>query len=288
MTKIKNKNVLITGGANGIGKLLGERCLKEGAANLIIWDINEDLLNQTAEEFADLGFDNVHPYILDVTDTDYVEAAAKMVLKDVGPVDILFNNAGVVAGKKFFHEHSAKDIDLTIGVNVLGVMHVARVFLPQMIAQQRGHIINISSAAGLVPNPNMSVYASSKWAVLGWSESLRIELESISKRLRVTTVTPSYISTGMFKGVKTPRFTPEVKPEDMVSTIIKAVKKNKIILRSPNIVYALPILRGILPTRVFDFIGGKLFGIYKTMDTFEGRAKNKIGKKKSLLDEVGI
>lgn len=272
MTKIKDKNILITGGANGIGKMLGEKCLREGAAHLVIWDINQENITKTVEELKKKGFDNVSPYIVDVSVTEDIETQAAKVLEDVGTVDILFNNAGVVVGKEFY-EHTARDIDKTMQINVTGVMHVTRLFLPGMIEKSAGHIINIASAAGLTPNPKMSVYAASKWAVLGWSESLRIELERTSPDLHVTTVTPSYINTGMFDGAKAPLITPILDADDVTNQIISAIKSNEILLRAPSSVNLLPLLRGILPTRVFDFVGGTLFGIYDTMADFIGRPK---------------
>lgn len=273
MTKIRNKTVLITGGANGLGKLLAARCLKMGASKVVLWDINETLLDETTTEFAHQGF-TVHPYAVDVSDINDVEQAATDVLLNVGMVDVLFNNAGIVAGNKTFVEHSAKDINKTIEVNVMGVMHVTRVFLPDMIRKKQGHIINIASAAGLIPNPKMSVYASSKWAVIGWSESLRLELEAVSKRLHVTTITPSYINTGMFDGVKTPWLTPILDPHFVVNEIMKGVRYNKIVVREPFMVKSLPLLRGLLPPRMFDLIAGRMFGVYKTMENFVGRPKS--------------
>jgi len=269
MTKIKNSTVLITGGANGIGKLMAEKCCKLKAANVIIWDINETNLLKTAAEFQEKGFDVV-PYIVDVSSQRDINATAKKVLKEFGTVDIVINNAGIVVGKPFV-EHSDKDISKTLDINVAGVMRVAKAFLPAMIEQKKGHIVNIASAAGFIPNPNMSVYAASKWAVIGWSESLRLELEKMKGKLVVTTVTPSYINTGMFEGVKAPFLTPILEPEYVVDKVIKAILKNQIFLQEPFMVKSVPALRGILPTRVFDFVAGNLFGVYKTMDKFKGR-----------------
>lgn len=252
--------------------MLGEKCLREGASHLVIWDINQENLTKTVGEFKKKGFENVSPYIVDVSLTEDIETQAAKVLSEVGNIDILFNNAGVVVGKQFY-EHTARDIDKTMQINVMGVMHVTRLFLPGMIEKGAGHIINIASAAGLTPNPKMSVYAASKWAVLGWSESLRIELERTSPDLHVTTVTPSYINTGMFDGAKAPLITPILDADDVTNQIISAIKSNEILLRAPSSVNLLPILRGILPTRVFDFVGGTLFGIYDTMADFIGRPK---------------
>jgi len=198
MSTIKGANVLVTGGANGIGKLMGLKCLQEGAANLIIWDINEENLEKTQKEFNSKGYKNVSTYVVDVSNINDIEKSATEVLLEIGNIAILFNNAGIVAGKKKFWEYTASDIEKTIQINVSGVMHVTRVFMKDMIKQRKGHIINISSASALIGLPQGSVYASSKWAVLGWSESLRMELEQEGGDLHVTTVCPSYIDTGMF------------------------------------------------------------------------------------------
>ncbi len=278
MTKIKNSTVLITGGANGIGKLMAEKCCKLKATKVIIWDINETNLLKTAAEFQKNGLE-VIPYIVDVSSQRDINSTAKKVLKEFGAIDIVINNAGIVVGKPFA-EHSDRDISKTLDINVAGVMRVAKAFLPAMIEQKKGHIVNIASAAGFIPNPNMSVYAASKWAVIGWSESLRLELERMKGKLRVTTVTPSYINTGMFDGVKAPFLTPVLEPEYVVDKVIKAIKKNQIFLQEPFMVKAVPAMRGVLPTKVFDFVAGNIFGVYKTMDKFKGRpAKEAIPEK---------
>jgi all-trans-retinol dehydrogenase (NAD+) len=139
-----------------------------------------------------------------------------------------------------------------------------------MITQKSGHIVNIASAAGMMANPNMSVYAGSKWAVLGWSESLRIELEAMKGDLHVTTVTPGYIDTGMFDGVKSPLLLPLLKPDVIVKAILNGIEKNKLFVRKPFMVNSLTFVKGILPTRVFDWFVGTVLGVYKSMDDFKG------------------
>ena len=268
MTRIKQSIALITGGASGIGKLLGQNLLQKKCGKLVVWDIDEAKLDQLSAEWSGIGYD-VYPYLVDVTDTAQVDEMAKDVLEQVGTVRILINNAGIVVGKDF-HQHTANEIDKTIDVNIRGVMQVTRAFLPGMIKSKSGHIVNISSAAGMIPNPKMSVYAGSKWAVLGWSESLRLELEQLHRRLKVTTVTPSYIDTGMFEGVKAPLLTPLLDPEDIVEEIINAIMEDKILVRAPQIVNVIPFLRGVLPTRLFDFTAKQL-GVYTSMEKFKGR-----------------
>jgi short-subunit dehydrogenase len=283
MSQIRGANVLVTGGANGIGKLMGLKSLQEGAANLIIWDINEENLKKTQQEFSAKGYKNVSTFVVDVSNVDDIEKSATEVLLEIGNIDILFNNAGIVAGKKSFWEHTAKDIEKTLSINVSGVMNVTRVFVQEMIKQHKGHVVNIASASSLIPLPKGSVYASSKWAVLGWSESLRMEFEQEGKDLHVTTVCPSYIETGMFKGVKAPMLFPLLQPDDVVNKIIKAVKNNDHILMMPENVNIVPVLKGIFPAKVFDVVAGWL-GVYSSMNSFEGRPKEeRVPEKKTKV-----
>lgn len=270
MSQINNATVLITGGASGIGRLMGEICLEKGAKRLIIWDMDAEKLNTTTADLKSKGYEVVSE-LIDITGTTTVINFAKQILNNYGPVDILINNAGIIVGK-FFEDHSHEEIDRTMQINTQSMMHVTREFLPAMLMAKKGHIVNIASAAGLAANPQMAVYVASKWAVIGWSETLRIELESKSKDLHVTTVTPFYISTGMFEGVKSP-IVPIVKPASAARQIIHAIEKNKIFCRMPWIVYAMPFFKGILPQRWFDSIIGKWFGIYSSMEQFKGKGK---------------
>lgn len=268
MSEIKNKTVLVTGGASGIGKLMGTLCLEESAARLIIWDIDRKKTEETVHELSQRGYE-VHSYHVDVSNTEEICMAAKDINEKWGGVDLLFNNAGIVVGKDFQH-HTHHDIDFTMGINTAALMHTTLEFLPGMIERKHGHIINIASAAGMTANPKMSVYVASKWAVIGWSESIRLELEQLSPELRVTTVTPFYINTGMFDGVRSP-LVPIVDQHVAARKIINGVRKNKIFVRMPWIVYALPFFKGVLPQRWLDTVVGKWFGIYKSMHHFKGR-----------------
>ncbi len=269
MSTFKRKTVLVPGGASGIGRLMGEKCLRLGASRVIIWDINPKGMEETLAHWSSLGFD-AEGYLTDLSDVTSIEDAARQTMERHGAVDILFNNAGIVVGK-MFEDHSREDIDKTLAINVAGVMHVARVVLPGMIRKGEGHIINIASAAGLTANPKMSVYAASKWAVMGWSESLRLEMERLHPGIKVTTVAPSYIKTGMFDGAKAPLVTPLLEPEFLAGRVIEAVKNNEIMVMEPASVNLLGPLKGLLPTRVFDFVADKVFGVYNTMDEFKGR-----------------
>lgn len=281
MTQIKNRCVLVTGGASGIGKLIAKRCLEQRAYKVILWDINEVNLLKTKSQFANLGYE-VDIEVVDVSDLEDIKRAAKIAKDTYTTIDILFNNAGIVVGKPFA-EHSHRDITKTININTSALMHIAREFLPDMIDQCEGHIINLASASGLIANPNMSVYAASKWAVIGWSESVRLEMERGKTGVNVTTVMPSYINTGMFDGAKSPFMTPILTPDYIVDKIMEAVKNNEIILQEPFMVKSVPVLKGILPQRVFDFVAGKIFGVHNTMDDFKGRPTDQAVPEKDKL-----
>ncbi|MDX2285198.1 MAG: SDR family oxidoreductase [Bacteroidia bacterium] len=267
MSTFQGRTVLITGGASGMGKLMGKRALEQGAAHLIVWDIQEPMLQQTLDEFAALP-GQAHGYRVDVSDTAALITAAQHVLQDIGPVDILINNAGIVTGK-LFQAHTHADISRSMDINASALMHLTLELLPAMIGRGTGHIVNIASAAGLVANPRMSVYCASKWAVIGWSDSLRLEMERLRTGVRVTTVTPFYINTGMFAGVRS--VIPILEPEEAVRRILRGVQRNRVFVRMPGIIYLLPLVRGLLPLRAFDWFVGTVLGVYKTMNGFQGR-----------------
>lgn len=269
MSTIRNSTLLITGGASGIGKLMAQRSIDRGCTRVILWDMNEAALQQTVAELSGKGA-HVHGYRVDVSDAEQIRAAAERTLAECGPVDILINNAGIVVGR-YFHEHSPADIARTMSVNANAPMLVTLAFLPGMIGRKKGHIVTISSAAGMVGNPKMSVYCASKWAAIGWSDSLRLEMEMLCTNVKVTCVTPYYISTGMFDGVKSSLFIPINTPEAAVRSILRGIERNALHVRMPLIVYTLQLFKGILPTRMFDLIVGRFLKVYRTMDEFTGR-----------------
>lgn len=261
MTKIKNKNVLITGGASGIGKIMGRICLEKGAANLIIWDINTKNIEQDKR---------IHPYTVNVTDYTQILQAYSKVKEEVGDVDILINCAGIVRGNKTFDKQSETDIRLTMDINATAPMLVAQSIMPDMIARNSGHICNISSAAGMLGVPLLSVYCASKWAVTGWTESMRVELKQAKSQVKVTNVSPYFINTGMFDGVQSKIF-PILDPEKAAAKVIKAVENDKDFKGIPFAAHFIRLWQTILPNCIFDWLFGTVFGVYHVMDHFTGR-----------------
>ncbi|WP_417619919.1 SDR family oxidoreductase [Oceanihabitans sediminis] len=266
MKNLQGKTVLITGGASGIGKIM-TRLMLERQAKVIIWDINETNINETLKDFS--KYSSLFSFKVDVSNFEEVKETAAKVKQEIGIVDVVINNAGIVVGK-YFNEHSVKEIDATMQINSLAPMYITKVFLDDMLAQNSGHICNIASSGGLISNPKMSVYASSKWALIGWSDSLRLEMMQMKKNIHITTIMPYYINTGMFDGVRSK--IPILEPEAASLTIIKAIEGNKRMVTIPGYIYRFTRFgQAIMSIDVFDWFTGKVLGIYKTMELFVGR-----------------
>ena len=218
----------------------------------------------------------VSGYIVDVADPTAVADTAAAVLDDLGGIDVLINNAGVVRGNKYFWETDLeRDTKLTIDVNTLAPMYVAHEFLPAMIAAPgECRMLNLASAAGFTPNPRMAVYAASKWAVIGWSDSVRLELKQAGlDHVKVTTVCPYYVRTGMFDGARSAPLLPILDPADVVDEAWSAMLAGRPFVVMPKTVMLSEMLKGVVPTGVRDFIADHVIGVYHTMDDFTGRTE---------------
>lgn len=274
---VRGARVLITGAAGGMGRLYAERAVAEGARSVTLWDVDRRPLEDAVIELTASAPDGttVHGFAVNLAELGAIAQTAQKVRKDVGDPDILINNAGIVRGNRFFWEtDSGDDTRATMQVNALAPMYVTREFLPAMLRHgyRAARIVNVASASGLVSNPRMSVYAASKWAVIGWSDSLRLELEQADHgNVKVTTVAPSYISTGMFAGARGPWLTPVMTPEYVVDRVWRGMLAGKPMLMLPRAVGVAKALRGVLPTRAWDAVAGDLFGVYSSMDGFTGR-----------------
>jgi all-trans-retinol dehydrogenase (NAD+) len=276
MKSVKGKTVLVTGAAMGMGRMFAERAIAEGASAVVLWDVDEPALNETLAEL-DGGPTEVSGYVVDVSDATTVADTADMVLDDLGRVDVLVNNAGIVRGNHYFWETDLqRDAKTTIEVNTLAPMYVAHAFLPAMIgAPGECRLLNLASAAGFTPNPRMAAYAASKWAVIGWSDSVRLELKQAGHdHVKVTTVCPYYTRTGMFEGAKSAPLLPILDPADVVDEAWKAALAGRPFVVLPKTVQLGEILKGVVPTEVRDFLADRIFGIYHTMDDFTGRAEH--------------
>lgn len=275
MKSVAGKTVLVTGAAMGMGRLFVERAIAERARRVILWDVDEAALAATVTELEAGDHETrLTAYAIDVTDRPTVEATATEILGDAGPVDVLVNNAGIVRGNRYFWESDpARDTEATIAVNTLAPMHIARAFLPAMIEHSsEARLVNIASAAGLTPNPRMATYAASKWAVIGWSDSVRLELKQAGfDHVKVTTVCPYYVNTGMFDGAKSAPLLPILEPAEVVDESWKGMLDGEAFVVLPRTVMLNEALKGLLPVSVRDFIADRVIGVYHTMDDFTGR-----------------
>lgn len=268
MKKFFKKTILITGAASGIGKLMATTLAKHGA-EIILADINFDQANCVAEEIKRTG-GKASAFVVDLGDTQSMKKARDQIRTAGLTVDILINNAGVVFGGEFEKASLEKHL-LTYKVNVEGLVAMTHLFFDDFKKSTEAHIVNIASASGYVGLPYGTTYASSKWAVIGFSESLRVELlERKMHNISVTTVCPSYISTGMFHGVKAPLVLPWLTPERIVHKILLGMEKKSPFIREPFMVKTVDLLKGILPLSLFTFVS-KLLGVSTSMIHWKGR-----------------
>ncbi|TFC15692.1 SDR family NAD(P)-dependent oxidoreductase [Cryobacterium algoritolerans] len=268
--------VLITGAAMGMGRLYAERAVAEGAKAVILWDrdpaalfVTTAILNERAN-----GRSQIAPYVVDIADLGAIAQAAQRVRMEVGNPDIVINNAGIVRGSYFWEHDNGDDTRPTMQINALAPMYITREFLPAMIAGsgRESRIVSIASAAGMLSSPGMSVYAASKAALIGWSDSLRLELARQGHgHVRVTTVCPSYITTGIFAGARGSLLTPQMTPEQVVDRVWRAMLAGRPMLLMPWTVGLSKALRGLLPLPVWDLLAGRVFGVYRSRDSVVGR-----------------
>ncbi|MFT2817613.1 SDR family oxidoreductase [Leifsonia sp. A12D58] len=273
---VAGARVLITGAAMGMGRLYAERAVAEGAKAVILWDRDSAALTTTAAELNDLAWPGtrIAPYVVDISDLGAIAQTAQRVRMEVGNPDIVINNAGIIRGKYFWEHDNGEDTRPTMQINALAPMYITREFLPAMMENpnRQSRIVNIASAAGTLSNPRMSVYAASKAALISWSDSLRLELvQQGHDYVKVTTVCPSYISTGMFAGARGPLLTPIMTPEYVVNRVWKSMLAGSPLLRMPWTVGLAQALRGTLPLPVWDAVADNVFGVYRSMEKFTGR-----------------
>ena len=188
----KDKVVVITGAASGIGKATAKAFAQKGS-DLVIADNNAQRLEETAGEIKATGA-RVLAQQVDVSDRNQVESFAKFVISERGHVDILVNNAGVGVGGPLL-DTNIEDFEWIFSINYWGVLYGLKYFLPHMVARKYGHVVNTASGAGLCSIPAMSAYCSTKFAVVGLSETLRSEVRRFG--IGVSTICPGVINTNI-------------------------------------------------------------------------------------------
>lgn len=193
MSSFEDKVAVVTGAGAGIGQQLAVGLARHGA-RLAISDINEEGLDSTTQRIKAIGRP-VHAATLDVSNRDAVAGYAATVADHYGVVHQLYNNAGIAAGAAPVIDCDYADYERIIAINLWGVINGTKEFLPHLIASGDGHVVNISSLNGILAQGSMSGYCATKFAVRGFTESLRAEMLSADYPVRVTIVHPGGVHT---------------------------------------------------------------------------------------------
>jgi len=262
---LSGKVAVVTGAGSGIGRAIA-MALAERGADLSICDVDESGLEETAEAARQLGR-SVLALRVDVADADAMAAFAERTRGELERVDVLVNNAGIgVAGP--FVDVPLAAWELILGINLKGVVHGCHHFVPAMIAAANGgHVINIASSAGFVAAPGMSAYTATKYAVLGLSESLQIELAEHG--IGVTAVCPGIINTPIVRSMHMygERATEAQRargvegfarrnytPERVAGNVLRAVQRNRVVAPISPEAWVFYYLKRLSPGLVWAFL----------------------------------
>ncbi|GMR37374.1 hypothetical protein PMAYCL1PPCAC_07569, partial [Pristionchus mayeri] len=266
---VKDQICLITGAGSGIGRLMAIEFAKLGC-KMVLWDVNTTGNEETKAMLSKEGVE-VHTYTVDVSKREQINENSSRVEEEVGNVDILINNAGVVTGRNLM-DSPDELIERTMAVNASACLFTAKNFVKSMIARNHGHVVTIASIAGKVGGAGLVDYCASKFAAVGFHESLVAELRHLkADGINTTLVMPYLIQTGMFDGFqnKSAGLISNLDPQYVVDCVMEAVLTNKEELIMPKILYGLSVLN-FLPSEakmiLFEYLG-QLDG----MDHFKGR-----------------
>jgi 3-oxoacyl-[acyl-carrier protein] reductase len=224
MESLKGKTALITGAGRGIGRAAAIALAKEGV-NIAMIGRTLANLEKVTTEIEEYGV-NVTGAVADISEMQSVEHAVEHVTEELGPIDILINNAGIA---KFggFLDLDPQEWEKIIQVNLMGTYYVTRAVLPGMIERKAGDIINVSSTAGQKGAPVTSAYSASKFGVLGLTESLMLEVRK--HNIRVSALTPSTVATDLAIETNLTDGNPEkvMQPEDLAELMVAQLKLNR-------------------------------------------------------------
>ncbi|WP_345234951.1 3-ketoacyl-ACP reductase [Hymenobacter saemangeumensis] len=224
MENLKGKTALITGAGKGIGRAVALALAQEGV-HVGLLARNEAQLRAVADEAAALGV-KASVAAADVADLEAVNRAVARIAEELGPIDILINNAGIGTFAKFLDMDPAT-WEQIVRVNLFGVYYVTRAVLPGMLVRQTGDIINISSSAGQRAAAGSSAYSASKFALMGLTESLMQEVRK--SNIRVSALTPSTVATELAISNNLTDGNPDkvMQPEDLAEIIVAQLKLNR-------------------------------------------------------------
>jgi len=258
MKTLQGRTAVLTGAASGFG-LEAARIAARAGMNVVMADVQQDALDKAAEEIRGLGA-QVLPFRLDVSKAEQVEALALATRNTFGVPHLVFNNAGVGAGGLIW-EHTQKDWEWVVGVNLMGVAHGVRVFTPMMLEAAaadpayEGHIVNTASMAGLLNAPNMGVYNVTKHAVVSLSETLYQDLALVTDQISASVLCPYFVPTGIHQSQRN-------RPAEMKEAV-KPTKSQLIAqAMSDKAVTSGKVTAAQLVQWVFDAVQARQFYIY--------------------------
>ncbi|MEH6892178.1 SDR family oxidoreductase [Bacillus sp. JJ864] len=256
--RLQDKVIVITGASSGIGEELAMQVAGQGAIPVLIAR-TEEKLRELKQKIETTYRTSCHYYVLDVSNEEEVELVFTQVLQDIGSIDILVNNAGFGVFKTFV-DASVQEVKDMFDVNVFGLVACTKAVLPYMIERNSGHIVNIASLAGKIATPKSSAYAATKHAVLGFTNSLRMELANTN--ITVTAINPGPIDTNFHtiadesgtyvKSVE--RYI--LKPNYVAQQIVKAIEMKKREVNLPKWMNLGPIIFSLFPG-LFERVAGK-------------------------------
>jgi all-trans-retinol dehydrogenase (NAD+) len=264
MQNLNGKVVLITGAARGMGKLFALNFAREGS-RVVITDVDQEELQKTLDEMKEKDYD-VYAYVHDVSDHDACFELEEKVEAEVGPVDVLVNNAGIAINESVL-ETSEEAFRRITEVNYLGQIWMIQAFVPGMVKRGSGHVVNMCSLAGKVVAPYMAPYCATKWAFIGITDGIRQELKGTG--VNFTIVNPGYINTGMFEGTTVPLITHWQDPQKVADAMVEAVKKNRAEICVPRFIIHLAALTRALGLPKFADIALGILGANKTFTTMQ-------------------
>jgi NADP-dependent 3-hydroxy acid dehydrogenase YdfG len=244
---LSGKVVAITGGARGIGRATAAALIAQGA-RVAIGDIDAALVRSTAQE---LGGTTIG-LPLDVTDRVSFEAFLSAAEEQLGPLDVLINNAGIMPIGPFVQESDATTQRL-VDINLTGVILGSKLALERFIPRRRGHLVNIASSAGKSGIPGGATYSATKHAVVGLSEAIRQEVRKTG--IDVSIVMPVVVKTELGSGLTGVRGFDRVQPEDVADAIVEALQTGRVNVYVPRTVASVVALQALLPRGIADRIG---------------------------------
>ena len=262
--ELNGKIVLITGAARGMGKLEALAFARDGA-KVVVTDIDEVGLLETATELRSIGYE-VRSYVFDVSDRAACFDLAEKVNSEVGTIDVLVNNAGVVVCDEVLNLNE-NDLRRMMEVNYFGMVWMMQAFVPRMVARGSGNVVNMCSSAGKMGVPRLGGYCATKFAAIGVTDTIRPELKGSG--VKFTIVNPGYVNTGMFTGSKVPFITRWQEPATVAEAIVEAVRRNHAEICVPRFaVRFATFMRGLCVPRVTDPLNAMLGG-HKSFDNWQ-------------------